>query len=292
MHHAKPISGRRRKIGYRCILFVPGDQPDLFLPAVSCGADAVCLDLEAAVAPGRKLIARTAVSEFLSSRPAGVCDLIVRMNDPESPDWRSDVSAVTKARPDFLMIPKVRTDEGVRWVADIFGAAMGLIPLIETAEGLDKVTWIGAASPAVRGLLFGGFDLALELRAEPTWDALHYPRSRVVHAAALNRIVALDMPSRAIDDPDGLWEEADRARRMGFVGKVAVHPNQVPVIQKVFTPSPDEIVWAQNVLQVTRSGEVGSIVMDGQVIDRPIIEAARQILERSEQQPAEEQPVG
>ncbi|NNF26348.1 MAG: CoA ester lyase [Gemmatimonadetes bacterium] len=279
MHHATPLSAPRSPVVYRSMLFVPGDRPDRFHTALAAGAGAVCIDLEDAVAPNRKEVARVAVSTFLAEqRPEGGPDVIVRLNDPESKEWRDDVKAVSTNRPDALMIPKVKTEEGVKWVADVFGAGVRLLPLIETAQGLDNVTWIASATSAVSALVFGGFDLALQLGAVPEWDSLLYARSRVVHAAALNRIAAIDMPSRDIDRPDALREEADRARRMGFAGKIAIHPAQVPVIEEVFTPSPEQVAWARRVDQASQESGEGAVMVDGKMVDRPIAEAARRIL--------------
>ncbi|MDH3224948.1 MAG: CoA ester lyase, partial [Gemmatimonadota bacterium] len=252
MHHATPLSDRGKPVVYRSMLFVPGDRPDRFHTALAAGAGAVCIDLEDAVAPDRKEVARTAVAQFLEQEREAGPDIIIRLNDPESAEWRADVSAVSVNRPDALMIPKVKTEEGVKWVADVFGGGLRLLPLIETAQGLDNVTWIAAATPAVSALVFGGFDLALELGAVPEWDSLLYARSRVVHAAALNRIAAMDMPSRDIDQPEALRDEADRARRMGFTGKTAIHPAQIPVIEAVFTPSAEQVDWARRVTEAAR----------------------------------------
>lgn len=269
------------------MLFVPGDRPDRFHTALGAGAGAVCIDLEDAVAPNRKEVARVAVSTFLSEqRPEGGPDVIVRLNDPESSEWRDDVTVVSANRPDALMIPKVKTEEGVKWVADVFGAGVRLLPLIETAQGLDNVTWIASATSAVSALVFGGFDLALELGAVPEWDSLLYARSRVVHAAALNRIAAIDMPSRDIDRPDALREEADRARRMGFAGKTAIHPAQISVIEEVFTPSPDQVAWARRVDQASQESGESAVMVDGKMVDRPIAEAARRILAAAGRGPA------
>ena len=278
MHHATPLSDRGKPVVYRSMLFVPGDRPDRFHTALAAGAGAVCIDLEDAVAPDRKEVARTAVAQFLEQEREAGPDIIIRLNDPESAEWRADVSAVSVNRPDALMIPKVKTEEGVKWVADVFGGGLRLLPLIETAQGLDNVTWIAAATPAVSALVFGGFDLALELGAVPEWDSLLYARSRVVHAAALNRIAAMDMPSRDIDQPEALRDEADRARRMGFTGKTAIHPAQIPVIEAVFTPSAEQVDWARRVTEAARGSRHGAVMVDGKMVDRPIAEAARRIL--------------
>jgi citrate lyase beta subunit len=274
-HHATP---RGRPILYRCILFVPGDRPERFEKALASGADAICIDLEDAVAPGRKELARSAVTRFLAEpRPEGT-DVVVRVNDPDSDSWKDDVSTVSAHRPDALMIPKVRNEDGVKRAADVLGGVTRLLLLIETAQGLDNVTWIAAATPAVSGLVFGGFDLALELGARPEWEPLLYARSRVVHAAALNGVAAIDMPSRDVDDLEALRAEARRAQRMGFGGKAAIHPDQVPIIAEVFTPSAEEVAWARRVVAAVQQGGEGAVMVDGQMVDRPIAEAARRIL--------------
>ncbi|MGI9627082.1 MAG: HpcH/HpaI aldolase/citrate lyase family protein [Longimicrobiales bacterium] len=287
MHHATPLAKRARVATYRSLLFVPGDKPDRFSKALASGADAICIDLEDAVATDQKAAARQATAAFLADSGAADIDVVVRLNDPDSPEWKADIGAVSRNRPDALMIPKVKTEDEVKWVADVFGGDIRLIPLIETAQGLDNVTWIAAATPAVVALVFGGFDLALELGAEPEWDALLYARSRVVHAAALNRITALDMPSRDLEDPDALREEAERARRMGFFGKTAIHPDQVPVIAEVFTPSAQKVAWAKRVVAALSGAQDGAVNVDGKMVDRPIAEAAKRILEAvGEDQPA------
>lgn len=277
-HHATPRASSGRPLLYRCILFVPGDRPERFEKALASGADAICIDLEDAVAPDRKALARSSVSRFLAEPREEGPDVVVRLNDPDSDSWKPDVQAVSSHRPDALMIPKVRNEDGVKWAADVFGGGMKLLPLIETAQGLDNVTWIAAATPAVSGLVFGGFDLALELGAAPEWEPLLYARSRVVHAAALNGVAAIDMPSRDVDDLDALRAEARRARRMGFGGKAAIHPDQVPAIAEVFAPSGDEVAWARRVVAAAEQGGEGAVMVDGQMVDRPIAEAARRIL--------------
>ena len=282
-HHATPLAVRKSRVAYRCVLFVPGDRPDRFEKAMNSGADAICIDLEDAVAPSRKDEARSALAEFMGQDRGAGPDIIVRLNDPDSEQWRPDVNAVAGNRPDAVIIPKVKNEDSIKWIADVFGDSARLLPLIETAQGLDNVTWIAAAHASVVGLVFGGFDLALELGAEPGWDSLLYARSRVVHAAALNRITALDMPSRDIENLEALRKEAEWARRMGFGGKTAIHPDQVPVIRDVFTPSEKEVEWARRVVEATKSSEEGAVMVDGKMVDKPIAEAAKRILSRAGQ---------
>ena len=133
----------------------------------------------------------------------------------------------------------------------------------------------------VAALIFGGFDLSVELGADPGWEPLLYARSRVVHAAALCGLDAIDMPSRDLDDVSGLRAEAEQARRLGYAGKVAIHPAQIPVIHEVFTPSPEEVQQARRIIEADRAAGGGAVALDGRMVDRPVVEAARRVLMRA-----------
>ena len=294
----------------RSILFVPGDRPERYAKALVAGADAVCIDLEDAVAPGRKAEARISVARFLAktapaTRPrtghasASRPHIIVRVNDPDFDEGRRDAAALAGGpRPDAFMIPKVTTAEGVRNARRLLGEDTPVIPIIETALGLENAARIGAASsagaasptgaasparaaPMVAALIFGGFDLSVELGAEPGWEPLLYARSRVVHAAALNGLDAIDMPSRDLDDVSGLRAEAEKARSLGYAGKVAIHPTQIPVIHEVFTPSPEEVRRARRIIDADCAAGGGAVALDGKMVDRPVVEAARRLLTRA-----------
>ena len=191
----------------RSILFVPGDRPDRYEKALAAGADAVCIDLEDAVADARKTAAREAVLGFLERWGGGDSHrrprLIVRINDLGSEVGWGDLHAIADGpRPDGVMVPMVRAAVEVGVVAERTEEEVAVLPLIETARGLEHAVEIGAVE-AVAGLVFGGFDLALELGAEPGWEPLLYARSRVVHAAAVNRVPAYDLPSREYRDMTG-----------------------------------------------------------------------------------------
>ena len=179
------------------------------------------------------------------------------------------------------MIPKVRTAGGVRRAARLLGDGAPLFALIETALGLENAADIGQASPAVAGLVFGGFDLALELRADPSWEPLLYARSRVVHAAALSGLDAIDMPSVDFGEMRRLREEAGRVRLLGFAGKMAIHPAQLPVIHEVFTPSELEVERALRILDADREAGGGAVALEGRMVDRPVAEVARRVLARA-----------
>lgn len=276
----------------RSVLFVPGTRPDLVPKARACGADGVCVDLEDAVGPDRKDEARERTVELLGERGAGAPPgssspaFLVRINAPGSRAGAGDLDALAglDRPPDAILIPKVVDPAEVAGVAEALGAGAGrfrLVPLVETARGLAAVEEIAVAAPTVTGLLLGGHDLALELGARPRWEPLLYARSRVVHSAALAGIDALDMPLLDVSDPDRLRTEARAARSLGFTGKAAIHPDQVGPIQDVFTPDADEVREARRVVEAYRTSEGDAVLLDGKVVDRPVLEAARRVLARA-----------
>jgi len=261
------------------------------------GADAVCVDLEDAVGPAAKAGARDAVAAFLArwqglaATAAGPVrgrrpPVIVRINDPDSEEGARDAAALAAGpRPDAFMIPKVAAANAIQSAQQLLGHDIPLFPIIETAAGLENAAQVGAASPAVAALMFGGFDLSAELGAEPEWEPLLYARSRVVHAAALSGLDTIDMPSRDFRDVSRLRAEAERACRLGFTGKVAIHPAQIPVIHEVFTPSPDEVEQARRIVEADRAAGGGAVSLDGAMVDRPVVEAARRVLARAGTRP-------
>ena len=269
---------------FRSILFVPGDRPDRFERALAAGADAVCIDLEDAVAGGQKAEAREAVTGFLEGWRAGDSRRtrpMVRINDLATDVGRDDLEAIADGpRPEALMVPMVRTAVGVGTAVEKPGVALPVLPLIETACGLENAADIGAVT-GVEGLVFGGFDLALELGAKPEWEPLLYARSRIVHAAAVNGIPAYDMPSRDFREMAVLREEARRTRALGFAGKTAIHPAQIPVIHEVYAPSREEVERARAIMEADREAEGGAVAVGGRMVDRPVVEAARRVLERA-----------
>ena len=277
----------------RSFLFVPGSRPELVPNAGACGADGLCVDLEDAVGPDDKDGARQQTIALLRDRtPTAPGEtrspvFMVRINAPGSEAGARDVDALAtlSVPPDAVLIPKVTGPEEVDRVARALGglaSAARLVPLVETARGLAAVEEIAVAAPSVTALLLGGHDLSLELGARPDWEPLLYARSRVVHAAALAGLDALDMPLLDVSDTAGLRSEARAARSLGFTGKAAIHPDQVGPIQEVFTPDPEEVREARRVVEAYRASEGNAVLLDGRVVDRPVLEAARRVLARSE----------
>ena len=267
----------------RSILFAPGSRPERFGKALASGADAVCLDLEDGVAPADKDRARAAVRTFLEGWEGGGAELVVRVNDPRTAEGRQDLEALRDAGlPDAVIVPKAEGPEPLERVAAALGWDGGpaLLPLVETATGLHRVEALATGFP-VGGLVFGGMDLSAELGARFAWEPLLYARSRVVHAAALAGVGAVDVPWPALDDAQGLEEETRRAARLGFSGKLAIHPAQVDPIHRGMAPDSGEVERARRIVEADAEAGGGVVVVDGRMVDRPVVLSARRVLERA-----------
>ncbi|HEV7266211.1 MAG TPA: aldolase/citrate lyase family protein [Falsiroseomonas sp.] len=266
----------------RSILFVPGHRPDRFAKALATGADAVVIDLEDAVPPGEKAAARQAVLARPAA-PAGVA-LGVRMNPLPSPEGIADLAAlIAAAAPDFLLLPKVEAAEELRIVRRAFAAAPRppqLVALIESAEGLAHAGAI-AAEPGCVALAFGGVDLAADLGCAVAWEPLLAHRAALVAAAARAGRGVVDVPFLALEDEAGLAEETRRVQALGFTAKLAIHPRQVATIQSVLTPTAEEVARARRVVAAMEDAAGGVCVVDGKMVDLPVLRAARRVLARA-----------
>jgi len=255
-------------------LFVPGDRPDRFVKAAGSGADWIILDLEDAVGFERKETARAAVREALQSG-LRAC---VRPNTPASDFGKADLAMLAGANPASLLIPKTRGPVDVNAVRESV-PGVPVVALIESIDGIVHLDAI-AASDGVEALAFGGYDLCAELGAVAEPEVLAAYRSRIVFAARVAGIAAIDTPFADLDDLAGLRADALRAAHFGFDGKLAVHPKQVSVIADAFFPSPEEIERARAVCDAAAGG--GAMRVGSLMIDAPLLAAARRVLRRAE----------
>jgi citrate lyase subunit beta/citryl-CoA lyase len=262
-------------------LYVPGDRPDRFDKAVSSGADEVILDLEDAVAASRKDYARAAVAEFLAT--GHQVPVYVRVTAVTGPDLRADLDAVAGA-PGLagLRLPKVESAEQVR-AAAAAGAGPRLHPLIESAAGLEAAYAIATAHPAVASIGLGEADLRSDLGVSAD-EGLLWARSRVVVAA---RAAGLPPPAMSVypnvSDLDGLAASCAAGRRLGFLGRAAIHPRQLPVIVAAFRPTAAEAARAGELLAAMAEAQTQAsgtaVLADGRFADRAMVEAARRTVE-------------
>ena len=267
----------------RSLLFVPAVRPDRYPKALATGADAVCIDLEDGVAFGAKDEAREAALELFAGRPPVRAEVSLRINDPKTDLGQRDLDAVRRSgiRPDALMLPKCGGADEIRDVAAALSSALPDLPLIvmvETARGVAAAEAIAAATPTVSAVFFGAIDYAADVGCEVAWDAVLYARSRVIVAAAVAGVSALDSPHMDVPALDALAEESRRTRSLGFGGKAAIHPTQVPVIQTAFSPSADEVAWARRIVDAYERNAGGVLLVDGKLIERPVIASAQRVL--------------
>jgi citrate lyase subunit beta/citryl-CoA lyase len=251
-------------------LFVPGDRPDRFAKAVATGAAAVVCDLEDGVAPSAKRTARAAVAHWLSEHRA-----YVRINGADTPWHAEDVAAVAE-RPELLgvMLPKAETGADFHALPP----GIGVIPLIETAIGVQNAPAI-AAAPGVQRLAFASIDFALDAGTAESDEALLYARSRLVLASRAARIAPpLDGVTADLDDPEVTAAAARRARQLGFGGKLCVHPGQVAPVVAAFAPSDEDIAWAREVIDATATSNGAAIRVGGRMVDKPELQRARRII--------------
>lgn len=267
----------------RSMLFLPADRAERYAKALASGADAVCLDLEDGVSFGAKETARRRALELLAQREPTRAEIIFRINDPKTDLGARDLAALVDAgvRPDALVLPKTAGAEEVRRVEASLGPKLPGLPLvlmIETARGVAAAEEIASSSPNVALLFFGAVDLSADLGCAIDWDALLYARSRVIVAAAAVGVEAMDAPFLDVANADGLAEESRAVRRLGFTGKAAIHPTQVPIIQQAFSPDETEVAWARRIVTAYEDQKGGVLLVDGKLVERPVIAAARRTL--------------
>ena len=263
----------------------------MFPKALASGTDIVCIELEDGIAPKDKQQAREhALALFATPQADDGIERIVRINCLRSAFGLADVQAVlsTHTPPPGLMLPKVMAPDEITWLDDLLserGHNTRLHVIIETNAALESAHKIARASPRIDALFFGGIDMAAELHCRNAWEPLLYARSRVVHAAAAAGVDVIDVPYLNLNDLSGMEREARLARELGFSGKGAIHPKQIPILNRVFTPTEAEIADARKILQAFEAADTGLVVVDGKLIEKPVVREMRRILSIAERLP-------
>lgn len=272
----------------RSLLFVPGDRPDRMEKALKSGADALILDLEDSVAPAAKPEARRAVAAFLATNEAA--SLWVRINPLDGPDADKDLEAVLASHPDGIVLPKA---EGGMSVAELTRR------LTERGNATARIIAIATETPAaifglgtygghkrLAGLTWGAEDLPAAIGAATSREEdgrftapYEIARALCLFGASAAAVSPIETVYPAFRDLDGLAAYAKRARRDGFTGMMAIHPDQVPVINRAFTPSEDELAHARAVVAAFAAHpDAGALALDGRMIDRPHLVQAQRLL--------------
>jgi citrate lyase subunit beta / citryl-CoA lyase len=258
-------------------LYAPGDRPEVVTKALACGADVVIVDLEDAVAPHRKDYARSATAELLTD-PGPATPVHVRVNALDTPFAAPDIAALASLPGlSALRLPKITGSTDIHRAAALTAAPPPLYALLESALGVENAYAVATAHPSIRGIALGEADLRADLGA--TDEGLDWARGRVVCAA---RAAGLAAPAQAVyadvRDLDGLAASCTHGRALGFLGRAAIHPRQLPVIERAYLPTPQEIDTAGEIVKAAVT-EAGALALpDGRFIDAAIVAGAHRTL--------------
>ncbi|MFB9981289.1 HpcH/HpaI aldolase/citrate lyase family protein [Mesorhizobium kowhaii] len=263
----------------RALLFVPGDRPERFSKALASGADLVIIDLEDAVSSENKSSAREALRDL---NPGASGNVIVRINSVASTHFQQDVETCAAARVAGLMLPKAESASDLDAVSVLSGE-MAVVPLVESAKGMVNLGEIASHRSTAR-LAFGSIDYRIDFAISTDGVGLAAARSEIVLRSRFHNLPSpIEGVTPNFRDEQALEADMRMAREFGFGGKLAIHPLQVEPIQRGFRSTPDEIAWARKILDAVEAagGAVGSISVAGEMIDRPVVQRAKNIIDRT-----------
>lgn len=272
----------------RTMLFMPGNNPGMLQSAPILGADSVILDLEDAVSITEKDSARMLVKEAIKAVDYSSVELVVRVNPLDTEFGLKDIDAISRVKPDALMIPKA-TEEQLQSIDEMLSKIeseekfennyIKLIPIVETAYGLENVYSIIRSSKRVVAILLGAEDLTSDFGIKRTKEGeeIFYARNRVSTACRAAHVDAIDTPFTDTNDYEGLEKDTFRAKNLGFTGKSSINPRQIDTIHSVFAPTEAEIKHAVRVLEARDEAKekgLGVFALDGKMVDAPVINRA------------------
>ena len=267
-------------------LFVPATQPERLPKALASGADLVIADWEDAVAPADKERARTALADALTALPAPQrARLLVRINSEATPWFAADLQALAQLTAQGLagaVVPKAERAQTLQAVARAAGPQAALVPLVESVAGLAAADAL-AAAPQVARLAFGHLDFQVDAGmacAEDEQELLPVRMALVLASRRAGLAAPIDGVTVDPRNPERMGRDAERARRMGFGGKLCIHPAQVPVLHAAFDPDEAAVTHAQRVRQALEQAGGGVCVLDGRMVDAPVLAQAEQTLLR------------
>ncbi len=263
----------------RSYLFVPATRIERIAKAQASGAGAVIVDLEDAVAAQDKDAARHALDHWLKSPDA--LPVYLRINAVDTPWYAQDCELCKLDKVIGVVVPKAEDASQLMLLSQQLGGK-SLLPLIETALGFHQVLPV-AKVPGVTRLMFGSIDFKKDMGISGDDEALLYFRSHLVLASKLAGLQApVDGVTTAIEDMAPVLQDAQRAASLGFGAKLCIHPKQIAVVDSAFLPSAQDIAWAHRVLKAAADSMGAAVALDGQMIDKPVIERAQSILARAE----------
>lgn len=279
----------------RTMLFMPGNNPGMLQDAAILGSDSIILDLEDAVSLTEKDSARILVREAIKNVDYSGVEVVVRINPIGTEFSGEDINVIARVKPDALMVPKATEDDLIeisRRLNEIekeesFEAkAIKLIPIVESAYGVENVYSIIKASDRVVAVLLGGEDLTSDMGVKRTKEGneISYARNRVAVACKAMRVDGIDTPFTDTNDFDGLRKDTLLAKSLGMTGKASINPRQIDTIHQVYAPTEAEIIHAQRVLDAMEEAEregKGVFSLDGKMVDAPVISRAKTTIDLS-----------
>lgn len=275
----------------RSRIYLPGNRPRMIQKGPGLGADAVILDLEDSVSPEQKDAARFLVSRAIKMIDFCLSEVMVRIN-PLNHEGLVDLAAILVAGPDAVVVPKCESKADVQVVENAIKEAklskqISILPMIETAKGILNAYEVACASPMVDAITFGGEDFTQDIGATRTkaGKEIFWGRSMVIIAAKAARVQALDTVFSDLTDEEGLRRDTIEIKEMGFDGRAAIHPSQIQIIHECFSPTEKEVQYAVNVLFAADKARIegsGVAVVNGKMIDKPIIQRAEKIIRYAE----------
>ena len=277
----------------RSMLFLPGNNPNMLINGNCLGSDAVIFDLEDAVSPAEKDAARILVRNTMRYMDFGSCERIVRINSIDTPFWKADIDEILPWKPDLILLPKTGTARDVQTVDAYMTEVeerlgmekntVGLMPLIETALGVENAFAIASAADRVQALFLGAEDLTADLQCRRTKEGreIEYARTRLVVAARAAGVDVYDTPFTDVNDDEGIVTDARLAKALGFTGKASISPRHVEVINQTFSPTLKEIDYAYEVMEaiaLAKQQGKGAIALHGKMVDAPIVARAERTI--------------
>ena len=277
----------------RSMLFLPGNNPNMLINAGCLGADAVIFDLEDAVSPAEKDAARLLVRNTMRYMDLGGCEVVVRINSVDTEYWQKDLDTIIPYKPDVILLPKSAVPADILLVDKYISALeeklnliqgkVRIMPLIETAMGVENAFAIASSCPRVCALFLGAEDLTADLQCKRTKEGreIEYARQRLVVAARAAGVDVYDTPFTDVNDDEGIVVDAQLAKSFGFTGKASISPRHVEVINDVFSPTLAEIEYAYEVLEAIRAAKEmgkGAVSLRGKMIDAPIVARAERTI--------------
>jgi len=265
-------------------LFVPENRPERYIKALDTGAAGVIICLEDAVGPDEKEQARHQIRQAWNSfTPDQKARLVIRCNAPSTSFYAADLVLAKELNVAYLLIPKSESADQINGISQTLSNT-ALIPMIETAIGLDQIQSIANSNQVLR-LALGNLDLQADLgmQCDEQESQLNYARYQIVLASRLAQIAPpIDGVTPSTDDIARIQADALRAKQLGFGGKLCIHPKQVNAVKAVFAPSLSEIEWAKKVIKASQEAGGGAVRVDGKMVDHPVVVIAERILSNAD----------